>query len=144
MSSIDRLKQLHQALVDACNGYEEAAGDAKKPTMIDLFEEMTALHEKHHCEIHGLLLAAGEKPNDEGSFMSTVHRTVIGIRAAVTGLEESSLASFASGEERLLEDYDRTSNETDIEPSTVAVLARQKSQILSKVAVMKGLANQPS
>jgi Domain of unknown function (DUF2383) len=38
--------------------------------------------------------------------MGTVHKTVISVRSATTGLDENSLSSFASGEERIIDKYD--------------------------------------
>jgi uncharacterized protein (TIGR02284 family) len=137
MSSADTLSSLHQAVVDACNGYEEAVKDAKEPAMIALFNSMKALHEKHHSELHAALLASGQKPDDTGSFMSTVHRAVIGARAAVTGLGESALSSFAGGEVRLVAAYDRAMKEAGISAATAQILVRQRSEILANIQTMR-------
>lgn len=137
MAANDALKTLHTALVDAGEGYKEAARDAKDPAVGALFEEMIALHARQHAELHRLLEARGERPDDSGSFMSSVHRTVIGVRAAVTGLNEHSLESFASGEERLVKDYDRAIAASIGAPSTIDVLARQKEETLAKILTMK-------
>jgi hypothetical protein len=42
-----------------------------------LFSEMIALKEKDHSELHAALLQLGEKPDDSGSFMATIHKTII-------------------------------------------------------------------
>ena len=65
---------------------------------------MVALKEKDHSEIHAGLSKLGEKPDDSGSFMSTVHKTVISVRSAVTGLGSNALSSFVMGEEQIIKE----------------------------------------
>lgn len=48
-----------------------------------------------------MLLARGESPDESGSVLSLVHKTVISVRSALTGLDRSSLTSFMDGEERI-------------------------------------------
>ena len=106
MPGRDELKSLHTALLDARHGYETAVKDAETPDLKAIFQKMHDLHGRAHGEVHGLLTAMGETPNESGSFMSTVHETVIGVRSALVGLDEGSLSSFASGEESTLAKYD--------------------------------------
>jgi uncharacterized protein (TIGR02284 family) len=96
----DSLKKLHTSLVDTRNGYQKAAEDAETPALQALFAEMVALKEKDHSELHAGLTRMGEKPDESGSSMSTVHETVISVRAAVTGLGPSALSSFVSAKSR--------------------------------------------
>ena len=139
MSSNDECKALHTALIDARRGYEEAVEDSDKPEMTALFRDMIALHDRHHAEVHSFLTAGGERPDDSGSFMSTVHKTVIGIRAAVTGLNENALSSFASGEERIVDQYDKAITEAGSSPAAEA-LTRQKNELSAKIVEMKRIA----
>ena len=106
MAGLDELKSLHTALIDAGHGYEEAIKDGDKPDLRAIFERMRALHAKAHEDVHRMLERAGKAPDESGSFMSTVHETVIGVRAAIVGLDRGSLSSFASGEEHTVRKYD--------------------------------------
>lgn len=135
----DCLKKLHTALVDARNGYEKAAEDAETPALKSLFEEMIALKNRDHAELHAGLLRMGEHPNESGSFLSTVHRTVIGVRAAVTGLGTNALSSFVSGEEQIVKEYDDALQEVHGDPKITSTLTRQKQTLLTKIATMKAL-----
>jgi uncharacterized protein (TIGR02284 family) len=132
----DSLKKLHTALVDTRNGYEEAAKDAETPSIKAFFGEMVALKEKDHSELHAGLSKLGEKPDESGSFMSTVHKTVISVRSAVTGLGKNALSSFVMGEEQIVKEYDDALAETST-PEITAVLTRQKQTLLAKIAEMK-------
>jgi uncharacterized protein (TIGR02284 family) len=132
----ESLKKLHTDLVDNRNGYEEAVKDAEPP-LNAFFAEMVALKEKDHAELHGALSRLGEKPDEDGSFMSTVHKTVISVRAAVTGLGTNALSSFVMGEEQIVDAYDTALKDFASDPEIVATLTRQKATLLTKIAQMK-------
>lgn len=133
----DSLKTLHTALVDARNGYQEAARDAETPALKAFFTDMIALRERDHAELHDALRRMGETPDESGSFMSTVHQTVIRVRAAVTGLDRNALSSFVSGEEQILSDYDEALKDCATDPAITATLRRQRETLLTKIAEMK-------
>ena len=132
----ESLKKLHTDLVDNRNGYEKAVKDAEPPLKA-FFAEMVALKEKDHAELHGALSRLGEKPDEDGSFMSTVHKTVISVRAAVTGLGTNALSSFVMGEEQIVDAYDTALKDFASDPEIVATLTRQKATLLTKIAQMK-------
>ena len=132
----DSLKKLHTDLVDNRNGYEEAVKDAELPLKA-FFAEMVALKEKDHAELHGALTRLGEKPDEDGSFMSTVHKTVISVRAAVSGLGTNALSSFVMGEEQIVDAYDTALKDFASDPEIVATLTRQKATLLTKIAQMR-------
>jgi uncharacterized protein (TIGR02284 family) len=137
MAANDALKALHTAILDASEGYREAIRDATDPATAVLFREMIALRQRHHLELHEALAAQGEQPDDSGSFMATIHRTVIGVRSAVVGLDDHSLPSFVSGEEMIIDQYDRAIEESIAKPSVTALLVRQQEELLGQIEVMK-------
>ena len=136
----DALKALHTALLDARRGYEEAVEDSEKPELTALFRDMIALRDRHHAELHAMLGASGETPDDSGSFMGTVHKAAVGVRAAITGLNENALSAFASGEERIIDDYDDAIAEAGGDAARVDTLTRQKKDVTEKIAAMKRIA----
>ena len=138
----ENLKKLHTAIIDARHGYEEAAKDAETPRLSSFFEEMRDLHDTHHDEIHRALVSTGEKPDEDGSFMKSVHAGIISLRASVTGLK-SALSSFASGEERLVEMYDDSLKDVS-DPAIKGVLSKQRSDIQSRVTEMKSMETRPA
>lgn len=135
----DSLKKLHTSLVDSRKGYEEAAKEAETPSLRLFFAEMAALKESDHAGLHQALLTMGEKSDDSGSFMATVHQTVISVRSAVTGLGTNSLPSFVTGEERIVEQYNDAIRESAADRATVESLNNQKAVLLSKIAEMKNM-----
>jgi hypothetical protein len=68
-----------------------------------------------------------------------VHKTVIGVRAATTGLGTNSLSSFEKGEKQVVDEYDdaiRGASDREI----VHTLTLQKQTLLAKIADMERLA----
>jgi uncharacterized protein (TIGR02284 family) len=137
MSDNDSMMDLHTALIDACNGYDEAIKDAQKPDLLALFERAKSLHEKAHAIIHTILSERGITPDEKGSFMSTVHETIISVRSAVVGLDKDSLSSFASGEERMIEAYDKAIQSSPDDRPAQAALEQQRSALFELVGEMQ-------
>jgi uncharacterized protein (TIGR02284 family) len=137
MSDTDSIVELHTALIDTCNGYDEAVKDVDKPDLAALFQRAKTLHEKAHANVHSILSARGAAPDDKGSFMSTVHETVISVRSAVVGLDKGSLSAFASGEERLIKTYDKAIESNVDDPSVRAALEQQRSAVVELVGEMQ-------
>jgi uncharacterized protein (TIGR02284 family) len=130
---VDSLKSLHTALVDSRNGYEEALEDAEGKGLTPLFRDMIALRNQHAAELADHLRTLGAQVDNEGSFMSTVHRTVISIRSVLTGLDDSILPGLIDGEERIIGYYDEAIGESP-EHDT---LVRQREAVRTKVAGMR-------
>ncbi|CAN5684617.1 hypothetical protein BH11PSE3_BH11PSE3_17850 [soil metagenome] len=133
---VDGLKSLHTALIDSREGYKEALADAEGKGLTPLFRAFIELRTQHHAELHGLLRDSGESPDDSGSFMSVVHRSVIKVRSVFTGLDENILPGLIDGEKRIVEHYQ------DVEllapaPAARAVLARQRAAVASKIVEME-------
>ncbi len=140
MTANHSLASLHTAIVDARNGYEEAIRRAELPVLKTIFQRLKALHENAHAELHEALLARGFTPDESGSFMSTVHKTVISVRSAVTGLDDESLSAFASGEDRIIADYDKAIEDNAGDETLLALLERQEARLKSAISDMKATA----
>jgi uncharacterized protein (TIGR02284 family) len=135
----EALAALHTAIVDAREGYLKAIEKADDQTVAATFRETRALHDAAHDDIHAALSAKGATPGDDGSFMGTVHKTVISVRSAVAGLDEGSLASFASGEENILEKYDDAIRD-ERDEGVAAMLRAHRQRLAGRIAEMKRLA----
>jgi hypothetical protein len=69
-----------------------------------------------------------------------IHETVIGVRAAISGISKKTLPTFASGEEEIVKLYDEALAETGSNLSMTEILMRQREILVSKIAAMKKLA----
>ncbi len=132
---IEHMKSLHTTVVDARNGYEEALKDAEGKGLSPLFREMINLHKNHADALAADLVRHGAKVDDKGSFLSTIHRAVINIRALFGGLDESILPGLIDGEERVVTYYDEALR--DCPPSETSVLEGQRSAQRAKILEMK-------
>lgn len=133
----DALKKLHTAMLDTREGYRVAETDAESPALKAIFSEMIALRRRDHEAIHAALTAMGETADDRGSIMGAVHKTVINVRAAVTGINDNALSSFISGEESVISEYDAALKESASRPGVHDMLAKQKAGLLAMIAKMK-------
>lgn len=134
----DALASLHTALIDSRNGYQEALEDAEGKGLTGLFREMIAMRERDAGELARVLTSLGQTPDQDGSFMSTVHRTVIKVRSLFTDLDESILPGLIDGEERILRSYDEAAEEAAGMPHR-AVIEQQQLRLREKLAEMRGL-----
>ena len=134
---VNHLKTLHTSAIDARNGYREALKEADGQGMTPLFRDMIALHETNAAELSRELIRVNEIPDDEGSFMSTVHETIMDVRSLFGGLDESVLPGLIDGEKRNISKYDDALNKTNPSAPIVSLLTSQRGRIAKKVAEME-------
>lgn len=134
--SNDSLKSLHTALVDARSGYEKALEETEDARLAEQLRAADDLHRAAHADIHRLLAGRGETADDEGSFMGTVHRTVVAARSAIVGLDAGALDSFASGEENNLESYDEAIRD-EADAGARRALEEHRGKLAARIEQMK-------
>ena len=141
-SEIEHLKSLHTALIDARNGYEEALDDAEGHGLTQLFRELMSLHGENAEAIGVLLRVMDVTASDDGSFMTTVHRTIMKVRSLFSGLDKNVLPGLIDGEERLLGYYDEAI--ADSKQLIHDRLVEQRAALAAKVVEMKEIKAAPS
>jgi uncharacterized protein (TIGR02284 family) len=134
---IDELKKLHTNAVDSRKGYEEALADAEGRGMTPLFKRMIALHSSNAAELGSQLQTSGEMPDQDGSFLAQVHRTVMNICGLFGGLDEKMLPSLIDGEKRNASWYDDAMKMPDAPAGLRALLTTQRGRIETEIAAMK-------
>jgi uncharacterized protein (TIGR02284 family) len=134
---LDHLKSLHTSAIDARNGYQEALEDAKGRGMTPLFRDMIALHEGNAAELARELTKSNEIPDEDGSFMSVVHKTIMDVRSLVNGLDESVLPGLIDGEKRNVAKYDDALKQARSATNVVNLLTVQRGKIAQKIALME-------
>ena len=134
---VERLKLLQTVAIDARNGYSEALEEAEGRGMTPLFRDMIALHEGNADELGRELVKAGEQPEEEGSYMSLVHRTIMNVRSLFDGLDESVLPGLIDGEQRNLTKYDDVLKYDSAPADITSLLKVQRGKIEQKVAQME-------
>ena len=139
----DHLKTLHTAAIDARNGYHEALEDAegqdKYKGMTPLFRDMVALHQRHADDLGRVLTEAGEKADDSGSFMSTVHKTIMDVRSLFGGLDDSVLPGLIDGEKRNVAKYDEAINGAPPPSHIEELIGEQRGDLARKITELEAM-----
>jgi uncharacterized protein (TIGR02284 family) len=135
---LDALKSLHTTLVDSSIGYNEALSDAEGKGLSPLYREMIELRDKHHAELDAHLRAAGETPDESGSFLSIVHRTIFKVRSVVSELDESVLSGLIDGEKRIAGYYEDALRSAP-PPTTAATLNQQLAAVRQQIENMQAM-----
>jgi len=139
----DEIKSLHTAAIDALHGYEEARKDADGGSMTPLFEEMIVMHTRNAADLAAALRARSEPADDEGSFMSTVNRTIMDVRGLFGGLGGGVLPGLIDGEKRNLHHYDRVIEAPDLTSNIRAILESNRARLREAIARMEDLVDRP-
>jgi uncharacterized protein (TIGR02284 family) len=134
---VDQLKSLHTHAIDARNGYQEALEDAEGKGMTPLFRDMIALHQDNATELARELTRANEIPDESGSFMSVVHKTIMDVRSLFNGLDESVLPGLIDGEKRNVAKYDGALNAVPPASNLARTLMAQRGKIVQKIELME-------
>jgi uncharacterized protein (TIGR02284 family) len=134
---LDHLKSLHTSAIDARNGYQEALEDAKGKGLTPLFRDMIALHEGNADELARGLTRANEIPDEDGSFMSVVHKTIMDVRSLFSGLDESVLPGLIGGEKRNVAKYDAALKAAMPAANVASLLTTQRGKIVQRIASME-------
>jgi uncharacterized protein (TIGR02284 family) len=132
-----KLKSLHVNAIDAKNGYEEALKDADGRGLTHLFAKMITLHTQHADELARLLRESGEAADEDGSFMSVVHRSIMSVRSLFDGLDESVLPGLIDGETRNADSYSEALQQSDVPEAWADVLRTQQNDLLEAIASMR-------
>lgn len=102
----DKFQDLLTVVIDSRNGYKEALNDTKHSTMAAFFASMLELKDRHVAGLEGLLRDRGQKPDDSGSFLTTINRAIFSIRSVFGGVDENVLPGLIDGETRIVTYYD--------------------------------------
>jgi uncharacterized protein (TIGR02284 family) len=101
----EALATLHTRTVDALAGYETMVGKAE-PEFRPVAESFRDLHARHAGRLEALVRAHGGTPDADGSFMSTVNRAVVSIRAFFDEIDDDAMDQVRSGERHVLDAFD--------------------------------------
>ena len=104
-AALDALETLHNRTVDVLAGYETMIGKAE-PEFRSIPERFRDLHGRHSAAIAALLTAGGRTPDADGTFMSTVNRTVVSLRALFDDIDEDSMKQIENGEQNVIKAFD--------------------------------------
>lgn len=102
---IDALADLHTRTVDALAGYEKVVEKAE-PEFRPVAQQFRDLHSRHAAQLASLLTSLGASVDADGSFMATINRTVVSLRAFFDEIDEDVMDNIRSGEDHVLRAFE--------------------------------------
>ena len=133
---LDHLRALHTAEIDARSGYEEARDDADAGSR-PLFQEMIAVHTKNADDLSHVLQRSGAPVGEDGSFMTTVNRTVMSLRSLLGGLGENVVPALIHTEKHNLSRYDDVLRSADPAADVREILLKNRERLDEAIARMR-------
>lgn len=116
----DALAEVHTRTVDALAGFETMV-DKAEPDFRPIAIELRELHEAHARRLAAMLVARGCTPDADGSFMSTVNRAVVAIRAWLGTVDDDVVDQVRSGEAHVIQAFDDAATHLDGTEDAVAL-----------------------
>ena len=104
---LDILNNLIEVTLDSAHGYEDAAKDTKNPYFKTLFGKRAIERKQVTAELQTeVRRQLGGKPATSGTTAGKAHRTLMNLKAAVTGSDKGIVNSVESGEDHIKKEYD--------------------------------------
>ncbi len=129
--ALDHLAKAHVATVDALTGYitmvEKAESDFRP--VVEAFRKM---HAQHADTLAQHLKNLGREPDTDGSFMGTINKAVVTMRAVFDDIDDDTMDSIRNGEEHVLETY-HEATETALPSAVLTDLRRLSDEINAQI-----------
>ena len=127
--AIATLNNLIQTCRDGQEGFRVAAEAVRSAELRELFDSYSRQRASFAGELQDEVRRMGGEPAESGSVTASLHRGWMGLKAAVTGGEESSILDECErGEDAALAAY-RAAFEKDVPASVRQVVERQFAEI---------------
>ncbi len=99
------LLTLQRRSADALAGFQKMVEKAE-PEFRPVVERFRALHDRHNAALTAMLIRHGQEPDAEGSFMGSLNKAMVSLRALFDEIDGSSMDSIRKGEEPVLEAFE--------------------------------------
>lgn len=111
--TIEALQDLIQINIDSQKGFSEAAEQIEDANLANLFFEMAKTRAGLADELKSHVEYSGERPRNEGTFLATLHRTWLDIRAKINGGDPIAvLVEAEKGEDHIKAAYEEALRNT--------------------------------
>jgi uncharacterized protein (TIGR02284 family) len=104
-AALDAIATLHTRSVDTLAGFAKMVEKAE-PDFRPIAEDFRALHARHADGLARILAAHGRTPDRDGSFMATVNKAVIAMRAVFDDIDADLMTAIRNGEDHVLTAFD--------------------------------------
>jgi uncharacterized protein (TIGR02284 family) len=104
-TALDAIATLHTRSVDTLAGFAKMVEKAE-PDFRPIAEDFRALHARHADGLARILAAHGRTPDRDGSFMASVNKAVITMRAVFDDIDADLMTAIRNGEDHVLTAFD--------------------------------------
>jgi uncharacterized protein (TIGR02284 family) len=125
--SLDSLIDLHTSSVDTLRGFQKMAEKAE-PSFRPVVEGFCAMHIRHAARLDTMVREMGGVPDADGSFMGTVNRAVVTLRATFDDIDADLMDNIRNGEETVLAAFDRAM-QTSLPQGHVQALTQMRAEL---------------
>ncbi len=105
--SLNALIDLHASSVDTLRGFQKMA-EKNEPSFRPIVEQFCALHTRQVARLDVMVREMGGIPDADGSFMGTVNRAVVTLRAVFDTVDTHLMGRIRDGEKTVLAAFDRS------------------------------------
>jgi len=127
---ISILNGLIEAMLDSCDGYREAAEQAKNVMMAELFRHWATQRRQVTRELRETVRALGGEPQEDGTVLASAHRVFLDLRAHMSRTNMSVVQEVERGEDHIKHKFERALMDRKI--GVVARLAVQSAYVSVK------------
>lgn len=126
----DALRSLQTRTADALAGYVKMVEKAE-PEFRPVAERFRSLHDHHNAALSAMLIRHGAEPDLDGSFMGSVNKAVVSMRALFDEIDEDVMDNIRDGENHVLTAFDDAMTATGMPPADVTELRDMRDELAS-------------
>jgi hypothetical protein len=122
------LLTLQRRTADALAGYVTMV-DKAEASFRPVAERFRALHDRHNAALVAMLIRHGAEADADGSFMGSVNKAVVSLRALFDEIDEDVMDSIRDGENYVLNAFDDAIAAIGMPPADVADLRAMRDEL---------------
>ena len=105
--TVSTLQDLIQINIDSAKGFRESAEQIADVNLASLFQEMAKTRQGLAEDLKAHVQYSGERPREDGTFLASLHRTWLDLRAKLTGGDPTTiLVDAEKGEDYIKAAYE--------------------------------------
>ncbi len=106
-AEITTLNTLTATLIDSVKGYENSAKDVEGEQFREIFRKRADERQQYVEQLRGEIRRLGGDPDDNGSFLGSMHQRFEDLKAAITGKDDKAIINEVErGEDYLKEKFE--------------------------------------
>ena len=122
------LLTLQQRTKDALMGYDTMVEKAEADFR-PVVERFRGVHSLHNAALSAMLVRHGQTPDADGTFMGTVNKAVVTMRALFDEIDEDVMDSIRDGENHVLSAFDDAIAASGMPPADVTDLREMRDAL---------------